>query len=102
MTEPVCHCGHVLDEHDEYRMCTVVGCDCIHYERDRDAAEALLMLHEAAEEALLHEASKSRLKWLWDLAERMDWSDRWPRPFWKWLLRKCDELNGHHGLDYDY
>jgi hypothetical protein len=36
MSEPVCHCGHVLDEHDEYRMCTVAGCDCIHYERDRD------------------------------------------------------------------
>jgi hypothetical protein len=47
-------------------------------------------------------AEKSRLKWLWDLAERMDWSERWPKPFWRWLLRKCDEINGHQGLDYDY
>ena len=37
MPEPICHCGHVLDEHDEYRMCTVVGCDCVHFERDLDA-----------------------------------------------------------------
>ncbi len=36
-TEPICHCGHVLDEHDEYRMCTVVGCDCVHFERHLDA-----------------------------------------------------------------
>ena len=32
---------------------------------------------------------------LWALAERMDWSGRWPRPFWRWLLRKLDEANGY-------
>lgn len=31
---------------------------------------------------------------LWAFAERMDWGGRWPRWWWRWLLRKCDEANG--------
>jgi hypothetical protein len=49
-----------------------------------------------------HNVRNARFKRLWDLAERMDWNDRRPRWFWRWLLRKCDEANGHGGLDYDY
>ena len=49
-----------------------------------------------------HEVKTARLKWLWDLAERMDYNDRWPRKFWRWLLRKCDEVNGHTDMDYNY
>lgn len=48
------------------------------------------------------QAGKAKFSRLWQLAERMDWNDRWPRSLWRWLLRKIDEANGHHGLDYDY
>lgn len=41
---------------------------------------------------------KVRLKRLWDLAERMDWYERWPAPFWEWLLHRLDRLNGHFGM----
>ena len=39
-------------------------------------------------------------QWLWGLAERMDWNSRWPRGFWRWLLRRMDEAHGHF-LEYD-
>lgn len=39
-------------------------------------------------------------KWLWDLAERMNWNDRWPRSFWLWLLKRMDKAHGYH-LEYD-
>ena len=39
-------------------------------------------------------------KWLWDLAERMNWNDRWPKPFWLWLLKRMDKAHGYH-LEYD-
>jgi hypothetical protein len=41
-----------------------------------------------------------RRQWLWGLAERMDWNERWPRRFWRWLLIRCDRANGYK-LDYD-
>ena len=37
ISEPICHCGHVRDEHDEHGVCTVYPCMCIAYERDPDA-----------------------------------------------------------------
>lgn len=49
-----------------------------------------------------HNVRNVKYRWLWNLAERMDWNDRWPRSFWRWLLRKCDEANGHKGINYDY
>lgn len=42
------------------------------------------------------------MQWVWELAERMDWNGRPPKRFWRWLLRKMDERNGHRGMDYDY
>ncbi len=41
------------------------------------------------------ETAPIRFPRLWALAERMEWDNRWPRWFWRWLLRKCDEANGH-------
>lgn len=40
-------------------------------------------------------APKVKYARLWRLAEQMDWDERFPRWFWRWLLRKCDEANGH-------
>ena len=45
MSEPVCYCGHVRDEHHgrgtkefpSSRACQVEGCECIHFEEDIDA-----------------------------------------------------------------
>ena len=37
VSEPVCYCGHVLDEHDEYHKCTVEDCPCFHFEEDQEA-----------------------------------------------------------------
>jgi len=34
-----CHCGHVLDEHEDGKECTVEGCGCIHFAADHDAKE---------------------------------------------------------------
>lgn len=37
MTEPLCECGHVRDEHvfsgGAYRHCDVNGCACVHFDR---------------------------------------------------------------------
>lgn len=35
------------------------------------------------------------MNWIWDVAERMDWNDRWPRPLWRALLRWQDRRNGY-------
>ena len=32
MSEDVCYCGHVIDEHDDDGTCTV--CPCVTYEND--------------------------------------------------------------------
>ena len=37
---------------------------------------------------------------IWALAERMDYSDRFPRRFWRWLLKRYDAKFGHQ-LEYD-
>jgi hypothetical protein len=41
-----------------------------------------------------------RWRWLWALAERKDWTEAFPRPFWRFLLRKCDRAHGHI-MEYD-
>ena len=33
---------------------------------------------------------------VWGFAERMEFNRRWPLPFWRWLLRKCDRAHGHY------
>ena len=35
MSEPLCYCGHVEDEHEDgfFRACTVEGCECIAFEQ---------------------------------------------------------------------
>lgn len=33
--------------------------------------------------------------WLWGVAEQMDWDARFPRSFWRWLLRWCDRRAGY-------
>lgn len=33
----ICYCGHVRDEHEEGKDCTVEGCDCIHFEHNPEA-----------------------------------------------------------------
>lgn len=32
----ICCCGHVWDEHEGGKECTVEGCKCIHFEADKD------------------------------------------------------------------
>lgn len=34
MSEPVCYCGHVGDEHDWRGECQVEGCECLYFERN--------------------------------------------------------------------
>lgn len=33
--------------------------------------------------------------YVWGLAETADWERRFPRPFWRWLLRWCDARAGY-------
>jgi hypothetical protein len=40
------------------------------------------------------------MHWLWGVAEKMEWDDRRPRWFWRWLLKRLDRHHGHH-LEYD-
>jgi len=40
--------------------------------------------------------------WLWGIAERMDWDRRWPRSFWRWLLKREDRRHGWFHSDEDY
>jgi hypothetical protein len=40
-------------------------------------------------------SAKSIFQKVWGLAEQMDWDDRFPRPFWRWLLRWCDRRAGY-------
>ena len=48
-----------------------------------------------------HSRSEKQMKhWLWGLAERMDWEGRFPKRFWRWLLKRMDRAHGHH-LSYD-
>lgn len=35
-------------------------------------------------------------KRLWWLAERMDWNARFPRRFWRWLLKYEDRRHGFY------
>ena len=32
---------------------------------------------------------------IWGIAESMDWNGRFPRRFWRWLLRRCDRRSGY-------
>lgn len=32
--------------------------------------------------------------WLWGVAEQKDFDRRFPRPVWRWLLRKLDLAHG--------
>lgn len=34
--EPMCQCGHVLDEHDNGKECTVPGCGCVCFDLNPD------------------------------------------------------------------
>lgn len=45
----------------------------------------------------MNEQSAPKVKFprLWRLAEQMDWDERFPRWFWRWLLRTLDRANGH-------
>lgn len=38
---------------------------------------------------------KKFIYWLWGVAEIKDWNGTFPRPFWRWLLRKTDAYHGH-------
>lgn len=38
-------------------------------------------------------------KWLWGVAEKMEWSGLPPRRFWKWLIRRQDRKAGY---DFTY
>ncbi len=40
------------------------------------------------------------MNWLWALAERMDWNERWPRGLWRKLLAWQDRKHGYN-LEYD-
>ena len=38
---------------------------------------------------------------LWYFVEHMDWNRRWPRSFWRWLLRRIDRIYGFQCKHYD-
>lgn len=40
------------------------------------------------------------MNWLWSLAKRMDWKERFPRKFWRALLRWQDRRHSRY-LSYD-
>ena len=36
MSDETCCCGHVYDEHERGKACTIDDCPCIHFEADEN------------------------------------------------------------------